>query len=188
MSWDTVSPTQSKNRYGNEYSKNTLPWHIFLWNDTMCPRSVYTHLWEFWETCFYILGNLDMMAQKKYFPPLKPGYLQLNFPEKHGGSLFSSLQQTIWWWFWVFWNKKEMCENTVKNHKTCFCELGNWTLLVNVTCSTCGSWIIVAPNCQKIHQFILLFITMTALVKFLSFLKKAGCLPLLVGKSSESTD
>ena len=28
-------------------------------------------------------------SKEKYFPPLKPGYLQLNFPEKHSGSLYS---------------------------------------------------------------------------------------------------
>ena len=113
---------------------------------------------------------------KKVFSPIEIWIFAAKPSRKHSGSLFSSLKQTIWWWFWVFWNKKEMCENTVKNHKTCFCGLGNWTLLENVTCSTCGSWIIVAPNCQKIHQFILLFITMTALVKFLSFLKKSRLL------------
>lgn len=40
---------------------------------------------------------------------------------------------------------------------------------------------------RKTHYFIFLFITATALVKHLSFLKVTGCLSLLAGKSSENT-
>ena len=47
-----VSPNENNNRYGNQLSENNLPWHLFSWNGTVCPRCVFTQLWSCQETCF----------------------------------------------------------------------------------------------------------------------------------------
>ena len=149
MSWDTQYHLHRVKTSMAMDTQRTLSPDIFSYGIVQCTLRVSIHISENARKHVFIYPGIWAWWQKeKYFPPLKPGYLQLNFPEKQWFTLLS-LHQKFWWWFWVFWNKMEMCETTAKNHKTCFSELGNWTLMVNVTCATCGSWIIVSPNFQK---------------------------------------
>lgn len=53
---NTVSSDQSKNNYGSQHSQNILPLPRCSWNGVVCLRSVFTHLWNCWETHFVNLG------------------------------------------------------------------------------------------------------------------------------------
>ena len=68
--------------------------------------------------------------------------------------------------FTQLWNSQE----------TCFCEPGNWALMVKPIVYLFGSWIIAASNQTKPWGFIFLFITTTALAKFLVFwMQQVAC-------------
>ena len=45
---------KDNNKYGSQHSQNTLPWHLFSWNSTICPRCVFTKLWNCREVCLFV--------------------------------------------------------------------------------------------------------------------------------------
>ena len=48
----------------------TLSWYLFLWKCTVCPRCVFTQLWNSQETCFCESGNWGLMAKEVISPQL----------------------------------------------------------------------------------------------------------------------
>ena len=115
-----VSP--NNNRYGNQLSENNLPWHLFSWNGTMCPRCIFTQLWSCQETCFCETGNWALMVKQVFSTFISWIIPASNLPEKHTGSFFSSWQQQFRLSFWVFQKKHAACHFllggclTVQNH------------------------------------------------------------------------
>ena len=100
----TVSCHQSNNMYGSQHPQNSLQWHLFSRNGSVCSRCVFRQLWNSQETCFwrwesgpydksciFHLGKLD----------------NYSLPEKHTRSLFSLLQQ-LWSSFCIFWKKNRL--------------------------------------------------------------------------------
>ena len=47
-------------------SYNTLPWPLFSWNGTLCPASIFTHLWNCRETYFCEPGSWGLMAKEVF--------------------------------------------------------------------------------------------------------------------------
>ena len=87
----TVFPTQGNNRYGSKHSQNILPWYLFSWNGTVCPKSVFTQLWDCRDMCFVNL-TIGAWWQNQYFAPVKNWKdTASNLPEKHPHSFFSLL-------------------------------------------------------------------------------------------------
>ena len=60
----TVSSNQGNNRYGSQQPQNTLPWPLFSWNGIVFPKSVFTKLWKWRETCFFEPGYWGLMAKE----------------------------------------------------------------------------------------------------------------------------
>ena len=89
----TISLIQSNNWNGSQHWQNTLFWHVFPWNGSIFPRNIFTQLWNFRGTCSSERGNWDLMAKVVYSPSESWRVAALNVPEKHSGSLFTTLQQ-----------------------------------------------------------------------------------------------
>ena len=53
--------------------KKTHPWPLFSWNGTLCPRSFFTRLWNYRDTCFCEHGKWAEMAKTVYAPRRPPG-------------------------------------------------------------------------------------------------------------------
>ena len=72
----TFSSSQGHYRYGSQHSQNTLPWHLFSWNGTRCPKCVFTNLWNCREICLLVglfVFKPENLAwcQKQYFQHMK---------------------------------------------------------------------------------------------------------------------
>ena len=92
----TVSPNQSHNRNGILNPKNTLPWPFFSWHGTVCPRIVFTQLWNCRKTPFCDLW-METWWKKVVFSSSERWIVSaLNLPEKYTGLFFPSLQQQLW--------------------------------------------------------------------------------------------
>ena len=111
-----VSANQGNNRYGNENSQNTRPERLFSWIRTLCPRFVFTKLWNSQETYFCEPGNWAITLKIYIFHLWKLGNCSLNMPENHTGSLCFSLQQQLWSGFWVFWKKQAAWHFFLRSH------------------------------------------------------------------------
>ena len=59
-----VKPHNQRNNWcGKQDSQNTLPWHLFSWNDSMRHRNVFIRLWNCRKYDFLNLG-MGLMAKK----------------------------------------------------------------------------------------------------------------------------
>lgn len=82
--------------------------------------------------------------------------------------------------------KKKCLYTALKTTKHVFSERGNLDPIVKALFSSCKLGYLQPQTFQKNTLVLFLFITVF-LVKYLSFQKEVACLPLLAGKSSEST-
>ena len=86
----TVSPDQSNNSYASEHSQNTLPWPHCSWDGAVCPRSVFTYLWNCWETWFCEPRNWGLNEKAVHSTCETWIVAASNLPQKHSGSFFFS--------------------------------------------------------------------------------------------------
>jgi len=98
-----LSLNQGSNRYGT-HTHRTLPWLLFSWNGTLCPRCLVTSSETAGENDFVNLG-IGNWWQNRIFPCESWIFAASNLPENHTGSLFSSLQQQILSNIRIFWKK-----------------------------------------------------------------------------------
>ena len=113
----TVSTSQGNSRYGSQHTQNTLTWHLFSCNGTVCPSCFFTQLWNRKETCFCEHGNWGLMA-KAVFSPHESWIDRATkkLPLKYPASLLSSSQQELWSSIYVFWKTLAFCHFLLASH------------------------------------------------------------------------
>lgn len=103
-------------RHGSQYSRYTIFWPLFSWNCTVCSRSVFIQLWNCTKTCFCEPGIWGLIGKEVPFWSKSWIVAASNLPEKHTCSIFFSLQQELWLWFWIFWNEMDASDFLLRSH------------------------------------------------------------------------
>ena len=113
----TVSTNQGNSRYGRQHTQNTLTWHLFSCNGTVCPSCFFTQLWNRKETCFCEHGNWGLMAKAVFSPhESRIDRATKKLPLKYPASLLSSSQQELWSSIYVFWKTLAFCHFLLASH------------------------------------------------------------------------
>ena len=88
--------TYQGNQMGSsQHSQNSFPWPLFAWNGTLCPRSIFTELWNCRESWFYEPRNWGLLWKEVF--STSEIFADLHLPGKHTGSFFFVSKQMIWW-------------------------------------------------------------------------------------------
>lgn len=120
-------------RYGSQHSRYTVFWPLFSWNCTVCPRSVLIQLWNCIKACFFEPRIWGLIVKEVHSCSKSWIVATSNLPEKHTCSFFFSLQQELWLWFWIFWNKMDVSDFLVGSHLTVLLHLIRVTISMAVS-------------------------------------------------------